>query len=101
MRESFFQLLFQVDFGKIQLKNQQSGKGSDRKKPKRCGIDAIAQPGGLGTVIKKMPQMGVTVFAANLGTYHEQAPVALPNDIFRRQGPCKTGPARTRFKLVL
>ena len=47
-----------------------------------------------------MPQVRVTVPAANLGPRHEKAPVLLLDDVVRFEGSDEARPTGTGFELV-
>src|SRR5262245_22649367 len=70
-------------------------------KPKRGGVDAIAQSAAiLGTVSKHVPEMAVRMRRADLSAYHAVRGVPQFVDIVRFNRLGEAGPAASRIKFV-
>ena len=68
--------------------------------PQRRRIHAIPQPRRLGTIVKHMPQVGVTLLARNRNPLHAHRIVAyLPHILTRNRCP-EAGPARAESNFV-
>ena len=66
---------------------------------KRCGIHAISQVRGLGTIIEDVAQVRIAFGARHCGPDHAIARVSNTADILGRDRSPKAWPARSRIKL--
>src|SRR5271157_4381146 len=78
-------LLFEIFFG-----NESQGSR----------IHAIPEPCRCRTVVKHMAEMGIGMFAPDLGAFHKKTSVFLFNDIPGFKGFRKTWPSGPRLKLI-
>src|SRR5688572_15602793 len=71
-----------------------------RAKTQRSRVDAVAQAGGLRSIVEHVAEVGVAVGAGDLGAHHAMRQVTVLVDAFASQRQPETGPAAARVELL-